>query len=213
MTEENSPGTAELLERASTGDRNAMNELFQQHRDRLKRVVRLRLNAKLRGRIDVSDIVQEICLEAAQQLQDYVKNKDVSFFLWLRRIAGRRLIDVHRRHLGAAMRDARREISLSSGEGFPPVSSASLAAKLLGKCDSPPSALIKTELRIQLQDVLNGMDLVDREILVLRHFEQLSNAEAAEVLGLSPSGASSRYVRALQRLTAILSSFPGFKEP
>ena len=132
------------------------------------------------------------------------------FRLWLRLIAAQRLTDVHRYHLGSRMRDAGQEVSLHRGP-FPQASSISLAAQLLGKLTSASQAAIRAEHRLIVQEALNGMDPIDREVLALKHFEQLSTAEIAEVLGLSKAGAGSRYLRAIKRLREILSQIPGFE--
>jgi RNA polymerase sigma-70 factor (ECF subfamily) len=171
-------------------------------------MVRLRLDRRLQGRIDPSDVLQEAYLDVAQQLPHYLKKPEMSFFLWLRVVTGQRLIRVHRQHLGAALRDAGREVSLYRG-ALPQASSVSLAEQLLGRVSTPSQALIRAESQIQLQSALNGMDPIDREIIALRHFEELSNTEAARVLELEPSAASKRYVRALKRLQVILQGIPG----
>jgi RNA polymerase sigma-70 factor (ECF subfamily) len=172
-------------------------------------MVRLRLNRQLQSRIDDSDILQEAYLEAAQRLPHYLAHRPLPFFLWLRHITGEKLIDAHRRHLGAQIRDAAQEISLHRGP-MPAASSGSLAARLLGRLTSPSQAAIKAETRLRVQEVLNGMDPIDREILSLRHFEQLTNAEVADTLEMNESTASSRYLRALKRLKDELSHCPGF---
>jgi RNA polymerase sigma-70 factor (ECF subfamily) len=158
--------------------------------------------------VDASDVLQEAYLEAAQRLTEYVRNPKVPFFLWLRFLTGQRLLAVRRRHLGTEARDAAREVSLFAG-AMPEASSACLAAQLMGKVTAPLQAVIRAELKLRLQSALNEMDPTDREVLALRHFEQLGNTEAAEVLGISPSGASSRYLRALKRLKDILGAIPG----
>jgi RNA polymerase sigma-70 factor (ECF subfamily) len=190
---------ADLLDQAAAGDKAALTQLFTRYRKRLKQMVRLRLNRRLQGRLDDSDIVQEAFLEAAKRLPEYLASKPLPFFLWLRHLTGEKLIDAHRRHLGAKMRDAGQEVSLHRGP-MPAASSASLAAQLLGRLTSPSQAAIKAETRLRVQEVLNNMDPLDREILSLRHFEQLSNPEVAQTLGLNESTASSRYLRALKRL-------------
>jgi RNA polymerase sigma-70 factor (ECF subfamily) len=199
---------AELLARAAAGDEEALTELFSRYRKRLKQMVRLRLNRRLQGRIDDSDVLQEAYLEAARRLPEYLADRPLPFFLWLRHLTGEKLIDTHRRHLGAKMRDAAQEVSLHRGP-MPAASSASLAAQLLGRLTSPSQAAVKAETRLRVQEVLNRMDLLDREVLALRHFEQLSNAEVAETLGLNESTASSRYLRALKRLKDELCDLPG----
>jgi len=199
---------AELLAQAAAGNATALNQLFSRYRKRLKQMVRLRLNRRLQGRIDDSDILQEAYLEAAKRLPDYLANRPLPFFLWLRHLTGEKLIDAHRRHLGAKMRDAAQEGSLHRGP-MPAASSASLAAQLLGRLTSPSQAAIKAETRLRVQEVLNKMDPFDREVLALRHFEQLTNAEVAQALGLNESAASSRYLRALKRLKDELCDLPG----
>jgi RNA polymerase sigma-70 factor (ECF subfamily) len=174
-------------------------------------MVRLRLDRRLQGRVDPSDVLQEAYLDLAQRLPDYARDQPVPPFLWLRLVTGQRLLQVHRHHLGTAMRDAGREVSLYRG-ALPQASSASLAAQLLGRLTTASQAAARAERQLQLQAVLNGMDPMDREILALRHFEELSNGEAAEVLGLSKSAASARYVRALGRLRDLLEHVPGFSE-
>jgi RNA polymerase sigma-70 factor (ECF subfamily) len=147
--------------------------------------------------------LQEAFLEASRKLGDYLKDRPLPFFLWLRHLTGQKLIEVHRRHLGAEMRDAGREVSLHRGP-LPAANSMSLAAQLLGRLTSPSQAAVKAEMRIKLQHALNNLDPNDREILALRHFEQLSNVEAAQVLDIETSAASKRYLRALARLQKIL---------
>ena len=133
------------------------------------------------------------------------------FFVWLRFITGQRMLIVHRRHLGAKMRDAGEEVSLYR-KAMPEATTMSLAAQLLGQLTSPTQAAVRAELQLQLQQALNGMDATDREVLILRHFEELNNNETAEVLGISKTAASNRYVRALRRLREILAAIPEFRE-
>ena len=199
--------TTRLIEQAVRGDQRALGELLGRHRERLRRMVALRLDWRLRGRVDPSDVLQEACLDAARRLPEYRKNPTMPFFLWLRFLAGQRLVDEHRKHLGAAARDAGREISLHHG-ALPETSSAALAAHLLGRLTTPSQAAIRAERKIRLQQALNSMEPIDREVLALRHFEELSNGEAAAVLGLDKSAASKRYARALIRLKDILASLP-----
>jgi RNA polymerase sigma-70 factor (ECF subfamily) len=202
---------AVLLDRAAAGDTAAVAELFSRHRKRLKRMVRLRLSRHLQSRVDDSDVLQEALLEAAKRLPEYLRDKPLPFFLWLRHLTDEKLIDAHRRHLGAKMRDAAQEVSLHRG-AMPAASSASLAAQLLGRLTSPSLAAIKAETRLRVQEVLNGMDPLDREVLALRHFEQLNNAEVAATLGINESTASSRYLRALKRLKDEVQNIPGLFE-
>ena len=202
MTDDSSEVSG-LVTRAAGGDQAALDELFGRYRERLKRMVRLRLNRRLAGRVDDSDVLQEACLEASRTLGDYLKDRPLPFFLWLRHLTGQKLLEVHRRHLGAEMRDAGREVSLHRG-ALPAANSMSLAAQLLGRLTSPSQAAVKAEMRIKLQHALNNLEPGDREILALRHFEQLSNVEAAQVLEIETSAASKRYLRALARLQKIL---------
>jgi RNA polymerase sigma-70 factor (ECF subfamily) len=192
-----------LLRCAAQGDAQAQAELFERYRPRLKKMVRLRLNRRLQGRIDDSDIVQDALLTASRRFPEYATNPQAPFFLWLRRITADKLLEIHRNHLKTQARDAEREISLHRG-ALPPATSMSLAAQLVGRLTSPSQAAVKAEMRLQLQEALNSLDPLDREILALRHFEQLSNVEAAQELELEPSAASKRYVRALNRLQNIL---------
>ncbi len=199
----------DLLQRAANGSQDALNTVFSLHADRLKRMVRLRLHPKVRRRVSESDVIQEASLAAARSLQDYVQNPCLPVYLWLRELTCLKLAELHRRHLDAQARDAGREISLHSGP-LPQASSVSLAAQLLGTMSSPSEAAVKAEMRVQLQEALETLESLDREVLALRHFEQLSNAEIAQVLDISESGASSRYLRAIKRLRVVLARVPGF---
>jgi RNA polymerase sigma-70 factor, ECF subfamily len=200
--------TDELLDRARAGDTRALAELFDRYRDRLRHMVRLRLDRRLAGRLDASDVLQEAFIEASKRLMSRHRERRMPAFLWLRLVTGQVLIDLHRRHLGAKMRNAGLEISLHRGP-FPQASSLSLAELLLGRFTSPTAAAQRAEMQLQLQGALNRMDPIDREVLALRHFEELSNTEAAAVLGLDKSAASRRYARALIRLKEILAALPG----
>jgi RNA polymerase sigma-70 factor, ECF subfamily len=200
--------TAGLLRRAAQGDQAAWGALLVRSRDRLRRMVALRLDRRLQGRVDPSDIIQEACIDASARLAEYARQPDMPFFLWLRFLTGQRLVRVHRQHLGAEMRDVAREVSLYRG-ALPAATSAALAAQLLGRDTRPSEAAVRAERSIRLQEALNSMDPLDREVLALRHFEQLSNAEAARVLGLQEPAAAKRYVRALKRLRLILDARPG----
>ena len=199
----------ELLRRAAAGDEAALGALWERYRTRLRQMVRLRLDRRLQGRVDPADVLQEVDLDRADRLGDSARERPMPTDLSLRLLAGWRLAMVHRQHLGAAMRDARREVSLYRG-ALPQASSASLAAQLLGRFTTASQAAVRAERQLQLQAALNGLDELDREILALRHFEGLSNGEAAQVLGLSRTAANNRYVRALGRLRDLLGRVPGF---
>jgi RNA polymerase sigma-70 factor, ECF subfamily len=194
------------------GDERALVELFAQCRARLRRMVRLRLDRRLQGRVDPSDVLQEAHVDVAKRAKEYLADPTMPVFLWLRYITGQRLLATHRKHLGAQMRDADLEVSLHRG-ALPQATSISLAELLLGRLTSPTRAARRAEMQVRLQDVLNTMDPIDREVLTLRHFEELSNGETAQILGLTKSAASNRYMRALLRLKETLAGVPGFLDP
>src|SRR6266700_2286015 len=206
-----SDASTALLQRAAGGDQQALRDLLALHQERLKRMVHLRLSRRLQGRVDDSDVLQEAFLDVAGRLHEYAADPKLPFYLWLRHMTGLKLAEIHRRHLGTQLRDADREVTLHRG-GLPEVDSISLAAHLLGQLTTPSQAAIKAETRLIVQDALNNMDPTDREVLALKHFEQLSTSEIADVLGLSKAGAGSRYLRAIKRLREILERIPGFRE-
>jgi RNA polymerase sigma-70 factor (ECF subfamily) len=197
--------TLRLLRRAAAGDQNVWASLLTQHRQRLRCMIALRMDRRLQGRIDPSDVLQDAYLHASRKLADYVANPAIPFFLWLRAITGQRLTILHRHHLGVLGRHARREVSLYRG-ALPEASSAALAAHLLGRDTRPSEAAQRAERALQLQEALNSLEPMDREILALRHFEELSNAEAAHLLDIRESAASKRYTRALKHLKDVLST-------
>jgi RNA polymerase sigma-70 factor (ECF subfamily) len=173
-------------------------------------MIRLRLDRRLRRRVDPSDILQEAYIDLAERLPDYARERPMPIFLWIRLVAAQRLMQVHRLHLGTALRDAGREVSLHAGP-LPQASSASLAAQLLGRFTTASQAAARAEQRLRLEQALNTMDAIDREIIALRHFEELTNGEAAHVLGLSKAAASKRYVRAMMRLQTVLEGMSEFR--
>jgi RNA polymerase sigma-70 factor (ECF subfamily) len=174
-------------------------------------MVHFRLDPRLRGRVDADDILQEAYLNAAQRLEHFLRETSMSIYVWIRQIVYQTLIDVHRRHVGAKVRDAGREVSLQRA-GFPAATSTSLALQLAGNLTSPSQAAMRAEMIEQLESALQTMNPTDREVLALRHFEELANHEVAEVLGIQPKAASIRYIRALDRLKTILSKLPGFQD-
>jgi RNA polymerase sigma-70 factor, ECF subfamily len=196
------------LERAARGDQTAWAAMLAPHRARLRRMVALRLDRRLKGRIDPSDVLQEALVQAAQGLPKYLERPQQPFFLWLRWLTGMSLQLVHRKHLGIQARDAGREVQLLD-RPLPGASSAALAAQLLGHDTRPSVAAVRAERQRRLQEALNSMDSIDREVLVLRHFEDLNNSEVARELGLQESAASKRYLRALRRLKEVLAALPG----
>ncbi len=192
----------DALDRLRREGQRALADLFTQYYDRLERMVRFRMDRRLSSRVDVADVLQEAYLDAAKRIDAYLAKPEAPFFVWLRGIAANTLADVHRRHLGAELRDAARDQSLY--QRGPEGSSELLAAQLAGHFTSPSQAAMRDEAAARIEAALEEMDEIDREVLALRHFEQLSNNEVAEVLGLSKTAASNRYVRALARLKEIL---------
>lgn len=201
--------TEQLIARAKGGDQQALAQLFEEYRSRLRRLVELRLDRRLQGRIDASDVLQEAYIDLADKLPGFDQRGDLPFFLWLRLVTGERLLQVHRRHLATQKRGADMEVSLYRG-AMPAAEPITLARSLFGRFTSPSNGAIRAEVQVRLQEVLNTMDPIDREILVLRHMEELSNEEAATVLGLKKTAASNRYIRALKRLRVVLADMPGF---
>jgi RNA polymerase sigma-70 factor (ECF subfamily) len=169
------------------------------------------MDRRLFGRVDPDDILQEAYLAAAQRLAHYDTESSWSPFVWLRMVLMQTLVDVHRHHLGTQMRDVDREVGLPVRQ-YPQATSASLAAQFVGHLTSPSQAAARAEMLSQMEQAISGMDPVDQEVLALRHFEELSNSEVAEVLGIQQKAASIRYVRAIKRLRAIVSQMPGFSE-
>jgi RNA polymerase sigma-70 factor, ECF subfamily len=196
------------IERLRGGDRGALATLFDQYRDRLRRMVELRIDPRLRVRLDASDVLQEAFLDVARDLDAYLADPKLPPLLWLRLHVGRRLTTLHRHHLGTRMRDAGLEVSLYR-DALPEASSAALASMLLGRHTSPTQAALRAERLLRVQDALNSLDAIDREVLALRHFEQLGRAEAAQVLGISQNAGAKRYFRALKRLKDVLATMPG----
>jgi RNA polymerase sigma-70 factor, ECF subfamily len=200
--------TAPLINRIIRGDREALAELFLLYRPRLWRMVNFRMHPRLHGRLDPDDVLQEAYLRAVDRMDYFLREASHSSFIWCRMIVSQTLVDLHRRHLQAEKRDASRELSID-GRWSSGATSSSLAFHLQGHLTSPSSALSRAELAQQLETALGGMSDIDREVLALRHFEELSNSDAARVLEMSEQAASARYVRALARLKQILDTVPG----
>ncbi len=188
-----------LLTRAAGGNREAVGDLLAIFRPRLRRMVAVRLDPRVRGRVDESDVVQEACLEASRRIAEYFADQSVPIFVWLRFLTAQQLTTLHRLHLGAQARDAKREVSVL-GQGIPSASSEFLAGQLVGPGSSPSETVQKKELKVLVQGALERMDSADRDILAMRHYEQMTNSEIAHALGMNASTASTRYVRALRRL-------------
>jgi RNA polymerase sigma-70 factor (ECF subfamily) len=189
--------TTGLLERLRAGDRAALADLFDYYRSRLQKMVRLRMDTRLAGRLDASDVLQEAFLDADRQVQGYLRQPRVAFYVWLRGLAWERMLNLQRQHLGAQCRAVGRELSL------PAESSALLARSLLARGPSPSEALLQEELRQRLQRALSKLEPDDRDVILMRHYENMTNGEVAQALGLGDSGATMRYGRALFRLKEI----------
>jgi len=189
----------------------ALAETISSYHDRLLRVIDLRLDPRLSGRVDAGDVLQEVFIEARKRLPRFLRDASVPVFVWLRGVVLDTLVHVHRRHLGAKMRDAGREVSLHGGTG-PQATSLSLAGFLIGNLTSPSRAAVRQELAARIEVTLDAMDEIDREVLILRHFEQLSNDEVARVVGVKKAAASRRYMRALGRFRDVLSTIPGIED-
>ncbi len=190
-------------------ERDAVARLLTSHRDRLALMVRARLDQRLSGRVDEDDILQEAFIDAAKRIQHFAEHHSQSLFVWLRMIVSQTIINVHRRHLGATGRDAKRDRSISR---LPPnpANSTSMALQLLGH-DTPASqALMRDELAERIEEAIRTMPAMDQEVLSLRHFEHLTNSEVAEELGIEVKAASIRYTRALRRLREVLAELSDF---
>lgn len=209
-----SDGSAEsegLADRLKQGDREALAQLFAEHRERLWRLVRFRMDRRLLGRVDPEDVLQEAYLAAAQRLSHYTHESTFSPFVWLRMVLLQTLTDVHRHHLGTQMRSADREVGLPA-RSHAQTTSAALAVQFVGKLTSPSQVAARAETLALVEQAVADMEPLDQEILALRHFEELTNSEAAEILGIQQKAASIRYVRAIKRLRAALAQQPGFFE-
>jgi RNA polymerase sigma-70 factor (ECF subfamily) len=191
-----------LLERLQGGDPTALAALFDFYRPRLRQMVRLRMGPATAARFDPSDVLQEAFLDATRQVDGYLKLQQVPVYVWLRGLTWERLLKLRRQHLGAGCRSALRELTL------PDDSQAGLADRLLDPGASPGHTLLRQELCQRVRDALTRLDPDDAEVILMRHFEGLSNREVALTLGLSDAGASLRYGRALLRLKALLTADP-----
>ena len=203
------PEPKAMLARAAEGNLVAWGALLSAHEEKLRRMVAFRMDPRLRGRVDAADVVQDAFVEASAHRQDYFRSAaPAALFLWLRGVVANKLLEVHRHHLGTHMRDARRELPLHAPRN-PDDTSAALCAHLTAGLTRPSVAAVRREVETRLAAALAEMDATDREVLALRHFEQLSNGEAAQVLGIQERAAAKRYLRALGRLKQILSAMPG----
>jgi RNA polymerase sigma-70 factor (ECF subfamily) len=197
--------TQELLARARQGDPPAVNELLDRHREALRRMIDLRMDRVVQRRVDASDIVQDVLVEANRRLDEYLHSKSpaMPFHLWLRHIAHDRLIDAHRRHRQAARRSIDREQSLAAAR-YLDQSTLDLAAQIADRELTPAAAATWAELQRRFQAALDTLDEQDQEVILMRHFEHLTNSEVAQSLNLSEAAAGMRYLRAMRRLRANL---------
>lgn len=186
-----------------------LGSLLEGFRPRLERMVALRLDQRLCRRIEVGDVLQEGFVEVTRRLEEYRSAPSMSFYLWVRLVTGQKLLEIHRRHLGTERRGRTREISTP----FPAASSVSMAEALLDPASSPSEMAAHEEEQRHLQAALEKLDETDREVLVLRYFELLTNEEAAQVLGLTPSGAKKRHSRALTHLKHTLGHLESLWRP
>lgn len=205
MPSHDGPILDELLRRAAAGDAEAAGQAILAHDERLRRVVRLRLDARVARRVDVDDVLQEVHVEALQRLPEFLAAREVPLLIWLRFLAVQRCMTLARRHLEAGARDARREQPLAFG-GASDATSMALEEALSAHLTSPSRAAVRGETRAGLRAAVQALEPLDREILCLRHFEELDNTEAATVLGIASAAASKRYVRALVRLRDVLAA-------
>lgn len=195
--------TEELLLQVKQGDEDAVNQLMERHRDALRQVVRMRLDQKIQRRIDVSDVVQDVLVEANRRLKDYLGNPVMSFRLWLRQIAQDRIIDAHRRHRISARRSVDREQAIAAPKGYDQ-SSIQLAGMLSDQNLTPEAAALQQEMARRVEAAVARLEERDSEIIVMRHYEHLSNQEIAQALNLTEPAASMRYLRAIRRLKELL---------
>jgi RNA polymerase sigma-70 factor, ECF subfamily len=198
--------TQQLLAAARAGDDDARNQLLERHRDALRRMVGLRMDRMLKRRLDASDIVQDVLVEANRRLTDYLDSTGMPFQLWLRHLARDRLIDAHRRH-HAARRDVERDQPLAHGAGDDR-SAFDLAALVRDRELTPAAAATHHELEMRFAAAIETLDDADREVVLMRHFEQFSNRDVALALEISESAAGMRYLRAMRRLRAMLQEPP-----
>lgn len=199
----------DLRDRLREHPEQVLAEAFGRYRGRLWRIVSFRLDPVVARRVDIDDVMQEAWLAALQRVPNFIENQALSLFVWVRLIVCQTIVDLHRHHLGTQMRDAYREASIGSLD-LTRSTTHSIAARLLATATSPSGAAIRSEVAEKLRKAIDQMDPIDREVLALRHFEELANHEIAEVLNIEQKAASIRYVRAVKRLGKILEDLPGF---
>ncbi len=198
-----SASTTELIAGARRGEDSAVNQLLDRYRNSLNQLVRMRLDKKIQTRIDVSDIVQNVMVEANRRLQKYLQAPMMPFHLWLRQIAQDRIIDAHRRHRVSARRSVDREQNMAVPGGFQE-SSVQLASLLRDSTITPAAAALRKELAKQVEESIALLSDQDAEVILMRHYEHLSNQEISQVLGISEPASSMRYLRAIRRLREVI---------
>ncbi|MGI9444786.1 MAG: sigma-70 family RNA polymerase sigma factor [Rubripirellula sp.] len=196
----------ELTARMRQGSKDALATIFADYRERLRRIIQFRIDYRIAARVSDSDILQDTYIAAAKRLPHFSQQTEMSAFLWLRLLAKQQLVDIHRQHLKAEKRDARKEMGLQPYQASAQTSMA-LAVQLVGSITAASEVVARAETIALLEASLNEMDETDREVIALRHFEELTNIETASVLNLQPSAASKRYLRAMSRLSQLMSKF------
>lgn len=191
------------IDRLRTGGQEALAQLYQEHRGRLRRMVDLRIDGRLTKRIDASDVLQDGFVDISKRLDEYLEDPAMPVFVWMRFLVAQQLAAVQRWHFQRQKRDPRREEPVEQPK--PTMDSGQMAREFSASLTSPSQAAVRSELTERMRELLDAMDVMDREILVLRHFEELTNAEAAAELGLTPGAASKRYIRALSKLKGVVS--------
>ena len=194
--------TEQLLTNIRDGDSAAVNQLLERHRSAVRQMIDLRMDRVLKRRVDASDIVQEVLIEANRRLQTYLENPVLPFHVWIRQMAKDRLIDAHRRHRQTARRSMDREQPLVAAANDQ--SSIDLLNQLRDQELTPAAAATWHELQRRFEQACGRLDDQDQEIVLMRHFEHMSNSDAAAALELTPQAASMRYLRAMRRLRTLL---------
>ena len=206
MTETSIGVTSELTTQMRQGSKDALATIFASYRERLRRIIQFRIDSRITARVSDSDVLQDTYIAAAKRLTHFSQQTEMPAFLWLRLLVKQQLVDIHRQHLKAEKRDARKEMGLqpyqSSGQ-----TSMALAVQLAGSITAASEVVAQAETIALLESSLNEMNETDREVIALRHFEELTNIETASVLNLQPSAASKRYLRAMSRLSKLMSEF------
>ena len=189
-----------LIDQAQAGDQDSFAQLFEHFRGRLRRMIVLRMDPRIRARFDASDVLQDAFVEISRRLPSLATRElDLPFFLWVRMVTGERLLQLHRVHLAAEKRSANRDVSIDNA-AMPDASSVFLASQLAGQFTSVDQRLKREDTRVKLEAALNAMAAADREIIAMRHYEELSTVDIATILGITRSGVSKRYLRAIERL-------------